>query len=68
VLTLRDGPALLVDVLELAIMVLAVAHSVATNAGLAGPFFAVDEHDGLVVVVVKGEVWRGWLSCGRKLK
>lgn len=42
---LRDGTAFLVDMLERPIMVLTVAHAVATNTGLASVFLAVDYHD-----------------------
>jgi hypothetical protein len=41
---LRDGPALLVDVLERTVRVLAVADAMPANAGLACPFLSVDYH------------------------
>lgn len=44
VLTLRNRPPLLVDVLERTIVMLAVAHTMAPNTGLASPLFTVDKH------------------------
>lgn len=44
---LRHRSAFLVDVLQRAVGMLTVADAMPTNACLAGPFLAVDDHGGL---------------------
>lgn len=44
VLALRNGPALLIDVLERAICMLAVADSVSAHTGFTSPLLTVDQH------------------------
>jgi hypothetical protein len=41
---LRDRTSLLIDVLERSIGMLTIAHTMASNAGLAGKFLAFDQH------------------------
>lgn len=50
--TLRDWTALLVNVLQWPIRVLAVADTMTSYACLAGILFAFDQHRGMALVVV----------------
>jgi len=52
---LRDRTSLLIDVLERSIGMLTIAHTMASNAGLAGKFLAFDQH-------LDGRVGWGWMS------